>query len=82
MTDNRRYFLRCSGGPWEEVDKQTWLEAENNAGFRGGGMREPSTAAWSGGGMSGTVCCDGGTPEGYVRAPKGQGRIQHAMEGR
>ena len=64
------YWLRHGDGPWREVSRHSWLEAEHAAGFRGGGfgIREnprPSTAAWSSGSRDGMICQGGNTPTDY-----------------
>lgn len=62
MTDDRRWFLQYGDGPHREVTKREWLQAEYGAGFYGGRMREPSTGAFSAGGVSGTICYPGEQP--------------------
>lgn len=74
MTDyyaNCRWFLRDSRDqPYREVSRTTWLQAERNAGFRGGSLDrgEPSTAAWTarngGGGV--IVYANESPPEGAI----------------
>lgn len=64
--DKIRYFLRERGRPWREVIKDEWLQAEYDAGFRGGRMLGPSTAAWSAGNWEGYVDYAGTAPEQYM----------------
>lgn len=54
--DNRRWFLRHGGEdqPFVEVDKVAWMQAEWNAGFRGGSHCEPATPGF-GAGVEGTL---------------------------
>ena len=53
MTDyysDCRWFLRESPDePYVEVTRAQWLLAENSAGFRGGGVGQPATSAWTAG---------------------------------
>lgn len=52
MTDyyeNCRWFLRTGGPdqPYVEVSREVWLQAERDAGFRGGRAGQPATGAWT-----------------------------------
>lgn len=56
MADEKRYLLRRGGSdPWYEVTLQEYLQAEYDAGFRGGGMKVPSTSGFSNGGVVGRI---------------------------
>lgn len=55
--DNRRWFLRHGGDsqPFVEVTKIEWIQAEWDAGFRGGGPGEPATDGFGSGSVNGII---------------------------
>ena len=55
--DNRRWFLREGPPeyPYVEVTRNEWLQAEWDAGFRGGQAGEPSTEGFEVGGVKGVI---------------------------
>jgi len=57
-----------TGGPYQEVSRDEWLQAEHDAGFRGGRMLRPSTGGWSRGGMAGVITYNDALPWDYAKA--------------
>lgn len=69
-----RYFLRhrTEEARWTEVSKPEWVSAERGAGFRNtwGRDSEPATGGFGNGSIEGSVCYNGGTPEGFEEKPQ------------